>query len=90
MTKEEFITERTRIISEMLDNPEEIEKTAVTISESVKPKLTAQEQAFFIAEPQGGVTMQVQGRNNNKISIGAYDDTIAFDMKLDTNNENLI
>lgn len=50
----------------------------------------AAQQAFFIAEPQGGVTMQVWGRNNNKISIGAYDDTIAFDMKLDTNNENLI
>ena len=40
------------------------------------------QQALFISEPQGGATMQVWGRNNNKISIGAYEDTIDIDLKL--------
>lgn len=46
------------------------------------------QQALFIAEPQGGATMQVWGRNANKISIGAYEDTIAVDMNLNGKNIN--
>ena len=38
------------------------------------------QQALFIAEPQGGATMQVWGRNQNKVTIGAYDDEISFDV----------
>lgn len=40
------------------------------------------QQALFIAEPQGGSTIQVWGRNGNKISMGAYDDTVAVDITL--------
>ena len=35
------------------------------------------QQALFIAEPQGGATLQVWGRNNNKITLGAYDEGIS-------------
>ena len=46
---------------------------------------TAQ-QALFIAEPQGGAAMRVWGRNDNQISIEAWEDTIVVDMKLNGNN----
>ena len=40
------------------------------------------QQALFLSEPQGGATLQVWGRNGNKISLGAYDDTLAVDLNI--------
>lgn len=39
------------------------------------------QQCLLIAEPQGGATFQLWGRNQNKISIGAYDEQIALEVK---------
>ena len=39
------------------------------------------QQCLLIAEPQGGATFQLWGRNQNKISIGAYDEEISLDVK---------
>ena len=38
------------------------------------------QRALFIAEPQGAATLQVWGNNGNKISIGAADEGIQFDI----------
>lgn len=38
------------------------------------------QRGLFIAEPQGATTLQVWGNNGNKISIGAADDGIQFDV----------
>ena len=38
------------------------------------------QRALFIAEPQGAATLQVWGNNGNRISIGAEDEGIQFEM----------
>ena len=38
------------------------------------------QRALFIAEPQGAATLQVWGNNGNKISIGAADEGIQFEI----------
>jgi hypothetical protein len=38
------------------------------------------QRALFIAEPQGAATLQVWGNNGNKISIGAADEGIEFEI----------
>lgn len=38
------------------------------------------QRALFIAEPQGAATLQVWGNNGNKISIGAADEGIQFEL----------
>jgi hypothetical protein len=38
------------------------------------------QRGLFIAEPQGATTLQVWGNNGNKISIGASDEGIQFDI----------
>lgn len=38
------------------------------------------QRALFIAEPQGTTTLQVWGRNGNKVSIGASDEGVQFEI----------
>ena len=38
------------------------------------------QRALFIVEPQGAATLQVWGQNGNKISIGAFDAGIQFEL----------
>ncbi len=48
------------------------------------------QQALFISEPQGGATIQLWGRNQNKISIGANDDGTSLELTKNGNPLKLI